>query len=158
MSTKNPKVAAWLAMVPSIIMLLLFVLFWATAFPFIGPGMGLVTYFFMGMLIRKILLKHQNQGLKLVRNESYPEAIEAFQSSYDFFQENSWLDKFRNFVFLFPFPVPLREVALLNIAHCYGQLRMGKEAKAYYERVLVEFPNSTLAPKGLRTLEAGKEI
>lgn len=86
------------------------------------------------------------------------DAISYFQKSYDFFQRYSWLDRFGYLVLLNSSAISYREMALNNIAFSYGQAGDGENAKEYYEKTLLEFPNSTLACAGLNLLNAGGHI
>jgi hypothetical protein len=47
-----------------------------------------------------------------------------------------------------------KEMALNNIAFCYGQLGKGKLSKEYYEKTLDEFPESGIAKAGLRLINS----
>jgi TolA-binding protein len=48
-----------------------------------------------------------------------------------------------------------QEMALVNIAFCYGQLGDGSNAKKYYQQTISEFPESGMAQAGLNLMNAG---
>jgi Tfp pilus assembly protein PilF len=49
-----------------------------------------------------------------------------------------------------------REMALNNIAFCYGQIGDGANAKKYYLKTLEEFPGNPLATAGLALMRAAE--
>lgn len=50
------------------------------------------------------------------------------------------------------------EMALANIAFCYGQLGEGAKSKEYYENILKEFPDSQIAIVSLKMFDAAKDM
>lgn len=49
-----------------------------------------------------------------------------------------------------------REMALANIGFCYGQIGNGEQSKVYYEKTLLEFPESGLAKSALKLITAAE--
>ena len=47
-----------------------------------------------------------------------------------------------------------QEMALANIAFCYGQAGKGEKSKEYYTRTLKEFPDNGLAKASLKMLNS----
>lgn len=47
-----------------------------------------------------------------------------------------------------------QEMALANIAFCYGQAGNGKKSIEYYTRTLKEFPNNGIAKASLKMLNS----
>ena len=45
-----------------------------------------------------------------------------------------------------------REMALCNIAFCYGQIGNGTKAIEFYQKTLVEFPENGIAESALKML------
>ena len=48
--------------------------------------------------------------------------------------------------------ITYKEMALNNIAFCYGQIWHCDKSREYYERTLNEYPDSGMAKAGLRFL------
>lgn len=78
------------------------------------------------------------------------DAIPHFEKSYEFFARHIWMDKYRYLVMLSSGRLSYREMALINIAFCYGQAGNGIMARGYYERTLQEFPDSSVAKTALK--------
>ena len=53
---------------------------------------------------------------------------------------------------LMPSAASYREIALLNTAFCYSQLGNVQQTRAYYERALAEFPDSSMAQVALNLI------
>lgn len=92
--------------------------------------------------------------MKLTKQEKYLDAIPHFEKSYDFFKKHNWLDKYRYLTLLSSSKMAYREMALNNIAFCYGQAGDGIRSKEYYEKTLREFPDNGMAKVGLKMLNA----
>lgn len=112
----------------------------------------------LGWALRNTLGKHQQQGMKHIRSGEFQKAIPCFEQSYKFFANRPWLDKWRFLLMLSISQVSYREMAQNNIAFSYAQLGDGLQARAYYQRVLAEFPDSGLAEAALRLLDAGSGL
>lgn len=95
------------------------------------------------------------QGLYLYYNQKYPEAIEALSKGVAFFDRHRLLDRVP-FLFVTGDPACYREQALLTMAACYGQMGEGARAKAAYEHVLEQFPQSNRAAAVLNIIQAAK--
>ena len=76
--------------------------------------------------------------------------------SYGFFNKKQWIDKYRFIILLSASRISYKEMALLNIAFCYGQLGDGKRSREFYEKTLTEFPDSEMAKTALNMLNAVK--
>jgi tetratricopeptide (TPR) repeat protein len=48
-------------------------------------------------------------------------------------------------------------MALLNIAHCYGQIDEAEESLKYYQLALQAYPNSEVAKMALRMFQAVRD-
>lgn len=93
-----------------------------------------------------------------MRQKQFEAAITCFENSYEFFCNKPWIDDYRSLVLVSPSRVSYREMALLNIAFCLGQLGRQAEAKEYYKRTLEEFPGSQIAHAGLTLLNFDEEF
>jgi tetratricopeptide (TPR) repeat protein len=118
---------------------------------------GAIIYLTISFLVRFGVPSHHRKGIALFKKGSFMEAIPFFEKSYVFFKKNEWIDKYRYITLLSSSRISYTEMALLNIAFCYGQSGNGKESKDYYEKVLSEFPNSEIAKASLRMFESAKE-
>jgi tetratricopeptide (TPR) repeat protein len=106
---------------------------------------------------KRLIARSHRRGMRRVKSGQYEDAIRDFEESYAFFSKHSWLDRFRSITMLESSAIGYREMALSNIAFCYAQLGDGRQTKAYYERALVEFPNSAIAKFSLKAIEAFAE-
>jgi hypothetical protein len=115
---------------------------------------GSVTYLALSVLARRLVAHHQRRGMRLLFKEKFAEAIPQFQASYDFFTKHRWIDQWRYVVLLSSSRMTFREMALINMAFCFGQMGDGKMARELYERTLREFPDSKAASSALRLLNS----
>jgi tetratricopeptide (TPR) repeat protein len=149
---------AWLSIVPQLGMLALLMsgayVAGFKAFVVVGAAVYLVISFGL----RRFIARDHRLGVALFRRGRFADALEHFQRSYEFFARRRWLDDWR-FVTLFSSSrISYREMPLLNVAYCYGQIGDGARSKEYYERVTHEFPGSRIAEAALRMFEAAKTI
>ena len=103
---------------------------------------------------RYLILTAHRRGIRLFRNHNYSDAIGEFEKSYEFFSRHPWIDQWRSVILLSSSAVGYREMALLNIAFCYGQIGQGNKAKEHYQRVLSEFPGSGIATAALKMIDS----
>lgn len=96
--------------------------------------------------------------MKYFRNKKYDLAIDEYKKSYEFFQKYRWIDKYRALCLLSSSRISYSEMALANIAYCYGQIGEGTKSKEIYEQTLKEFPNSEIALAALKMYNSAKEI
>lgn len=148
---------AWISLIPHFFVLIALCFFMAVFFR--NPVLpGALAYLVLSFAIRRSVPRGQHKGIIYLNEGKHMEAISCFEESYRFFQRYSWLDRFRYWVLLNSSAVSYREMALNNIAFTYGQMGNGEKAKEYYEKTLLEFPDSTLARAGLNLLNAGANI
>jgi tetratricopeptide (TPR) repeat protein len=159
LKTRMPVVrdVAWILTVPqfasmALLVVLSIALFWERIGIF-SVSLGLFIYLAYSFGSRRLLLRHHRRGLAFVRQGSYPEAIAAFEASYAFFARRVWLDRMRALTMMMPSRQSVREMALINIAYCYGQSGDKDQTKAYYQRALAEFPNSYMAQTALNFID-----
>ncbi len=108
----------------------------------------------ISFLLRKLVPKDHRKDIKKVNSGNFKEAIGDFEKSYNFFERNEWIDKYRFITLLSSSKMHYREMALANIAFCYGQIGNGEESKTYYERTLKEFPENVLAKSALKMISS----
>ncbi len=113
---------------------------------------GVIAYFIYSIVSRQVLAWSYQKGLRLFKKRRFKDAISAFERSYSFFQRHPWIDRLRCLTMMSPSLASYREMALVNIALCYGQMGEVEESKSYFQRALDEFPGSMLAKVGLNTI------
>jgi hypothetical protein len=122
----------------------------------IGTTVGGAVVIAYVLTARALIARNHQRGMQLVRRHQFPDAIPAFQKSYEFFDRHLWIDHWRSLVLLSPSAVSYREMALLNIAFCHSQTGNGSKAVEVYQRTLQEFPGSGIATAALNMLESAK--
>jgi len=156
MSSKIPVVrqVAWISIIPHLLVMGTIMLIWyqfnKTDFILLGAA----TYLITSQLLRRNIAKEHRMGMALIKHEQFEESITHFQNSYNFFKKHEWIDQYRYLTLLSSGKMTYKEMALVNIAFCYGQLGKGNLSKEYYERTLKEYPNSIMAKASLRMLNA----
>lgn len=156
MSSKAPTVRqfAWISIIPQLLIMGLIMLIWYQFNKADFVLYGAITYLIISQLLRRLIAREHRKGMAKVKMEDYENAILHFKNSYEFFQENDWIDKYRFLTLLSSGKMSYKEMALNNLAFCYGQIGNGKLSKEYYERTLDEFPESGMAKAGLRLLNS----
>ena len=151
------KQIAWISIIPHMVVMGLLTIFWFQ-FEVENPLLyGAITYLIISFSLRTFISNDHRKGMDLVKKERFDEAIECFEKSFTFFKQNEWVDKYRYVTLLNSSRISFREMALNNIAFCYGQLGDGERARQYYERTLQEFPDSGIAKAGLRLLNSASK-
>ncbi|KEY17906.1 tetratricopeptide repeat protein [Kaistella antarctica] len=148
------KQIAWISVVPQLILvgILVYLYFlFGSKEPLI---FGALTYLILSFGLRNFVAKDHRQGMKLVNQKKYEEAIFFFRKSVEYFTRNSWIDKYRFLTLLSSSKLTYKEMGLCNIAFCYSQINNGQKAKEYYELTLKEFPKNGLAIAGLNMLNS----
>lgn len=151
------KKIGWLSLIPQMMVIALLMFLWYLIKPEIAMIAGAVTYLALSFTLRNTLTKQHRMGMRSVLKGQFQEAIPYFQKSYDFFTNNEWLDKYRYLTILSSSKISFKEMALVNIAYCYGQMGDGTRCRAFYEKALIEFPDSAIAATALNMLDAVKQ-
>lgn len=148
------KQIAWVSILPQLLVMSLFIgatyLAGAEHFLLIGAAVYLV----ISISLRWFIPRDHRIGIALFRQNKFAEALSHFEQSYEFFTRNRWLDDWRFITLLSSSHISYREMALLNVAFCYGQIGDGLKSKQNYQRVAQEFPGSQIAEASLRMLES----
>lgn len=145
---------AWISLVPQLMLMgLLIYLFHLLEFgdPFLY---GALTYLVLSFGLRNLVAKNHRQGMKLVKQQKFEEAIPLFEKSVEYFTKNAYVDKYRFLTLLSSSKMTYKEMGLCNIAFCYSQTNNGQKAKEYYELTLKEFPENGLATAGLKMINS----
>ena len=156
MSAKVPTFSqiAWISLVPQFTVMGTLMVLWYQLGQRNFIVLGALCYLLLSQVLRRTLTREHRRGIIKVKQERFKEAIPHFQHSYDFFSSKSWIDTFRFFTVLSSSRMSYREMALNNMAFCYGQMGEGKLAKEYYQRTLEEFPNNGMAKAALRLINS----
>lgn len=156
MSSNTPIVrqTAWISMVPHFLIMGAIILIWYLVIPEKAIMYGALTYLLISFSLRSFIPRHHRKGMSHVRNQNFEDAISEFQSSYLYFSKNNWIDKYRFVTVLNSNKMSYKEMALNNIAFCYGQIGDGENARKFYQKTLDEFPDSGLAKAGLNMLNS----
>lgn len=115
---------------------------------------GALTYSVLAFVLRNLIAKNHRQGIRLIKQLKFVEAIPFFLKSVEYFAKNNWIDKYRSLTLLSSSRMSYKEMGLCNIAFCYSQIGNGQKAKEYYEQTLKEFPENGLAIVGLNMLKS----
>ncbi len=156
MASKVPvtRLISWYAFIPQIIIIwLLYLLYQEIDFgdPFL---MAALTWAILAIGLRNLIAKKHRQGIRLVKQYKFKEAIPFFEQSIIYFTKNRWVDKYRYLTLLSVSGMSYRESGLCNLAFCYSQFGDGIKAKEYYEQTLKEYPENGLAKAGLNMLNS----
>lgn len=159
MSSRTPivKQISWLATIPQLLALLFAMAVGGAFRPRDGIFWGAAVYLVYSIGSRQLVPRHHRAGVALVKQQRFEEAIPKFQESLRFFDRYSWIDRFRSVVLMSPSAAGYREMALANIAFCYGQMGEGRQSRHYYEKCLERFPDSGLAKAAIRMLDAAQQ-
>ena len=145
---------SWLSFFPQFIFIgLIIYLYHLANFeePFI---FGALTYSLLAFGLRKLIAKNHRQGMSLVKQQKFADALPYFEKSVEYFSKNNWVDKYRFLTLLSSSKMTYKEMGLCNIAFCYSQTGNGQKAKEYYQQALNEFPENGLALAGLNMLKS----
>lgn len=160
MASSQPIVrqAKWIFVIPQLIIFIMIIciLDWiGVEEPLLS---GVVIYLLIFLALKNIIPRHHRMGIRLFKSEQYNEAVQEFQKSYDFFLKHKWIDRYRFIVLLSSSRISYLEMALLNMAYCYGQLGEGLKSRKLYEKTLEQFPDSKMAKAAIKMLESAKDI
>lgn len=95
----------------------------------------------------------QNKGLRLIREERYDEAIACFEKGYKYLERHPRIDRYRFIVMLSCSAFSYREIALCNVAFCYGQTGESETAFLIFGEILEQYPNNVIARTNLNLLK-----
>lgn len=156
MSSKVPMIKQinWISIIPQLIVIGVILFIWNLYYPDETFIFGGITYLVISYLLRTQIPKFHRSGMKLVKSENFKNAIPYFEKSYEFFKKHNWIDKYRFITLLSSSRMTYQEMALANIAFCYGQIGNGEKSKEYYTRTLKEFPENGIAKAALRMLNS----
>ena len=157
MASKQPivKQVAWLSTIPQLLILASFIALLSLTETESPAVMGALAYFSVLVVLRKTVALHHWKGIAHFKKEEFAPALARFQQSYDFFSRHRWIDEWRYVMLLSSSRISYQEMALLNMAYCYGQLGEGARAREFYQRTLREFPGSAMAKAAIKMMDSG---
>jgi len=145
---------SWVSIIPQLVIMGIIFIIWKllkVSDPFLNM---LLTYLIISLCLRFLIPRDHRNGMNLIKQEKFSEAIDFFKKSYDFFSRHNWIDKYRFVILLSSSKMCYKEMALANIAFCYGQIGNGLKSKEYYERTLQEYPDNGIAKAGLNLINS----
>jgi tetratricopeptide (TPR) repeat protein len=156
MNSKVPilRQISWISIIPQFMIMGIILIIWIllnVSDPFLNM---ILTYLIISISLRFLIPHDHRKGMSLVKQEKFAEAIDFFEKSYAFFSQHNWIDKFRFVTLLSSSRMCYKEMALVNIAFCYGQIGNGLKSKEYYERTLLEYPDNGIAKAGLNLINS----
>lgn len=163
MSAKQPaiRVTSWRMVIPQLAIMAGLIVVVAVVFkpqpPVLAFTIGAAIYLLYSYASRWLLLKSHKRGVKLTFNGEYEAAIAHHEASLRFFERYPWIDRFRAVVLMTPSAFSFTEMALMNIAYCYGQLGDIQAAKAFYQQTLNQFPDNQVAAAALNLIRSAEE-
>ena len=143
---------AWISIIPQILLMLLLLFIFHKVTTRDPAWYAFISYLIISISLRYLIPKSHRKGIKFTKEKKFENAIPEFEKSYHFFTQNNWIDKYRYITMLSSSKMNYKEMALCNIAFCHSQIGNGKQAIAFYEKALKEFPENGLAESGLKML------
>jgi tetratricopeptide (TPR) repeat protein len=145
---------AWLSVIPQVAVIGIIIYGYHLA-NFSNPFIfGALTYSVFALILRNLIAKNHRQGMRLVKQQKFTEAIPFFEKSVDYFSKNTWVDNYRFLTLLSSSKMTYKEMGLCNIAFCYSQTGNGQRAIDYYKKALNENAENGLAIAGLKMLSS----
>ena len=122
MSSKTPtiKQISWISIILQLMTMGIIMLLWHLINPEKAMLYGVLTYLAISLSLRNLIPRDHRNGMKKVKNENFKDAIFDFNKSYEFFDKNKWVDKYRFLTLLSSSRISYKEMALNNISFCYG--------------------------------------
>jgi len=103
--------------------------------------------------VQWVFMRYHRAGMKLMQAGKYDEALVPLQHALEFYNEHPQLDRLRHVLLVSASAFSFREVALMNIAYCFGQMGDKEKMVKHYERLAIEYPNNVTAQNTLRFIE-----
>lgn len=156
MASKQPivKQVAWLSFVPQLLILSIFIVLASLTGSQTPAIMGALAYFGTSVVLKRTVAQHHRKGISHLKIGEFGPAIELFEQAYEFFNRYRWVDDWRYITLLSSSRVSYREMALLNMAYCYGQLGEGDRSREFYDKTIAEFPDSAMATAAIKMLDS----
>ncbi len=149
----------WVSVIPHFVVLIgLAALLGLIGMPWdIAVLIAAMFYLGLAVVLQNLIPADHRRAMQAFKRADYDAAKAAFQDSYQFFKTKSWLDEYRSIFMLSVSKMSYKEIALVNMALCDFQAGKIQEARAGYERVLTEFPNSQMAKDAIHYIDHPEE-
>lgn len=145
----------WLYAIPQlVVIIMLFWLFSLTTEDNMVVLPVILVYWFIVYVLRNSISRAHRQGVALIKKNNFEQAIRHFQQSVAYFEQNSWIDKYRYVTLLSASRMTYREMGLCNIAFSFSQMGRGTEAKVLYNEILQQYPGNGIATTALRMMQS----
>jgi tetratricopeptide (TPR) repeat protein len=119
-----------------------------------GGMCGALIYLGLSQLLRGTITWNHRKAIVHCKAKEYEKAIPEFKTSYDFFHANPWIDNYRALTLLSASGMCYREMALVSLGFCYGQIGDGQNSRVNYEKCLELFPNNEMAKSAIRLMDS----
>ena len=158
-STPTIRVIHWPSVVLQVLFLALLIqiLSWAgitKPLPFI---VGPIIFLLLSFGMRYWLGRDHQLGMKSIRMEQFHAAFDHFQESVNFFEKYPWVDRFRALTLFSASRMCFREMGMVNMAYCYGQMGRGEEMEKLYREVAKQYPDNPIARTVLDMIDNKRE-
>ena len=112
-----------------------------------------IVYLLIAFALRKLFFPlFIHQGIRLIKEEKFEQAIPFIQKTIDYYTKNSWVDKFRFLLMISSSKRTVRESSICNLAYCYLQIGEIKKSREIYQEVLTQYPKNINAKSLLNTI------
>jgi len=116
-------------------------------------------YLFLTLLARWLFFPNVlYEGIKLIREAKFQEAIPVVQQTIDYYSKKPWIDKYRFWLLISSAKRTITESSTCNLAYCYLQIGQVKRAKEIYEDVLRQYPENVNAKSMLNTINLVSKV
>jgi tetratricopeptide (TPR) repeat protein len=114
---------------------------------------ALFLYFLLTLLAKWLFFPNVlYEGIKLIREAKFEEAIPIVQQTIDYYLKKSWIDKYRFWLLISSAKRSIGESSTCNLAYCYLQIGQVNRAKEIYDNVLHQYPDNINAKCMLNTI------
>ncbi|MEM8670879.1 MAG: tetratricopeptide repeat protein [Planctomycetota bacterium] len=145
------------SVVTLIVLALFLILGWLLSGSLIGVAVGSLVFVVVSKTLRAVIGRHHNRGISHCKRQEFERAIPEFKTSYEFFDQNSWIDRYRCIVMLSTAAMCYREMALVSLGFCYSQIGDGSNARKHYQKCVDLFPDSGFAKSALNLMDAAAQ-
>jgi len=114
-----------------------------------------VLYLLLTLLARRLFFPNVlYEGIKLIGEAKFEEAIPIVQQTIDYYLKKPWIDKYRFWLLISSAKRSITESSTCNLAYCYLQAGQAERAKNIYEDVLLRYPENINAKTMLNTINS----
>lgn len=114
---------------------------------------AIVAHWLVTLALRQLCFPRSlHQGIRLIRQERFEEAIPFVERTVNFYTRYRWIDKYRYVLMISSSRSTFQESCLNNLGYCYLQAGEIVMAREIYEAVLQQFPRNKNARAMLGTI------